>query len=198
MHEKMLKYSHEDLRTFYCEFEKYAEGGEMNVENFERLVVEKSAHFGFRSVPDLDPTISTLSWWQTFDEDENNSVDFSEFVCRYPSMVRILLRRSVRHSGSQAFFQKFAVEGNFTRASILAAVARYGLDPYPEADVEKLMQQIAPFKPFADHEDIEFWANSEDYSSVSCCRGSSTFHKDFYDSDLSSTETSEKTLVHVP
>ena len=28
------------------------------------------------------------SWWQKFDEDANDHVDFSEFVNRYPSMVR--------------------------------------------------------------------------------------------------------------
>jgi hypothetical protein len=197
---KMLKYSTADLRSFSSEFEKYAEGGEMNVESFERLVIEKTAHFGFQSVQLLDHTVSTLSWWQTFDEDENNYVDFSEFVTRYPSMVRILLRRSVRHSGAQAFFDAFAVDGKFTHESILAAIARYGLDPYPEADVDKLMKQIAPHREYADHEDIEFWANSEDYSSVSCCRGSSVFHKDFYDSSFASpsVETSTNACVHVP
>jgi hypothetical protein len=193
------KYSDEDLRSFHSEFEKYAEGGEMNVENFERLVVAKSAHFGFQSVQreHLDTTLSTLAWWESFDEDNNNSVDFSEFVSRYPSMVRVLLRRSVRESGAQAFFEKFAVEGKFTHASILAAVAKYGLHPYPKADVEKLMKQISPFGEFGDPEDIEFWANSEDYSSVSCCRGSSVFHKDFYGSEGPPQETSPA-CVHVP
>merc|ERR1719201_836886 len=107
----------------------------MNVENFERLVVAKSAHFGFQSVQreHLDTTLSTLAWWEPFDEDNNNSVDFTEFVSRYPSMVRVLLRRSVRESGAQAFFEKFAVEGKFTHASILAAVAKYGLHPLPKA-----------------------------------------------------------------
>jgi hypothetical protein len=203
-HLKMKKYSTADLRSFHNEFEKYAKEGGMNVENFERLVTEKTAHFGFQSVQNLDPTISTLSWWQIYDIDQNNSVDFSEFVSRYPSMVRILLRRSVRHSGANAFFTAFAVEGKFTHESILRAVAKYGLDPYPEADVAKLMTQIAPHKEFADEEDIDFWANSEDYSSVSCCRGSSVFHKDFYDTSLSSsslsssTTTSAKAMVHVP
>jgi hypothetical protein len=192
----MSKYTDGELRSFHHEFEKYAERGEMNVENFERFVVEKTAPFKFQQ--DLDPTISTLSWWQTFDEDENNSIDFSEFVTRYPSMVRLLLRRSVRISGAQAFFEAFAVDGKFTHDSILAAVARYGLGPYPEADVDKLMKQISPFEHFGDLDDIEFWANSEDYSSVSCCRGSSTFHKDFYDSDFSSTETSTNACVQVP
>jgi hypothetical protein len=196
------KYSDDDLRSFYSEFDKYAEEGGMTVENFERMVVDKTAQFGFQSIQYLDPTISTLSWWQTFDEDENNSVDFSEFVSRYPSMVRILLRRSVRHSGAHAFFEAFAVEGKFTHESILRAVARFGLDPYPKADVEKLMKQIAPHKPFGDQEDIEFWANSEDYSSVSCCRGSSVFHKDFYGSEdrieMTSLTTSTDARVHVP
>jgi hypothetical protein len=194
-----MKYSNDDLRSFHVEFAKYADEDAMNVDNFERFVVEKTSHFEWTSLQHLDPTISTLSWWQTFDEDENNSVDFSEFVTRYPSMVRLLLRRSVRHSGAQAFFEAFAVEGKFTRESILRAVTRYGLDPYPEADVDKLMKQIAPHKPFGDQEDIEFWANSEDYSSVSCCRGSSTFCKDFYSSQrMSSMATSATSRVHVP
>jgi hypothetical protein len=198
MHPKVKKYSDEDLRTFYSEFEKYAEEDGMTVENFERMVVDKTALFGIQSEQYLDPTISTLSWWQTFDEDENNSVDFSEFVSRYPSMVRILLRRSVRHSGAHAFFEAFAIEGKFTHESILRAVATYGLDPYPKADVDKLMAQIAPHKSFGDEEDIEFWANSEDYSSVSCSRGSSVFHKDFYGSEMSSMATSPDARVHVP
>jgi hypothetical protein len=202
MHPKVKKYSDEDLRTFYSEFEKYAEEDGMTVENFERMVVDKTALFGIQSEQYLDPTISTLSWWQTFDEDENNSVDFSEFVSRYPSMVRILLRRSVRASGAHAFFEAFAVEGKFTHESVLRAVATFGLDPYPKADVDKLMKQIAPHKQFGDEEDIEFWANSEDYSSVSCCRGSSVFHKDFYGSEMasemSSISTSTEYCVHVP
>jgi hypothetical protein len=190
MHLLPKKYSTEDLRSFHREFQKYAGEGEMNVDNFERFLVEKTANFSYQFSGNLDCTLSTLSWWQRFDEDENNSVDFSEFVSRYPSMVRVLLRSSVRHSGAHEFFDAFAVEGKFTRESILRAVARYGLDPYPEADVEKLMGQIAPHKQFGDQEDIEFWANSEDYSSVSCCRGSSVFQQDFYGSELSSTETS--------
>jgi hypothetical protein len=196
------KYSDDDLHSFHSEFEKYAEEGGMTVENFERMVVDKTALFGFQSVQQLDPTISTLSWWQTFDEDENNSVDFSEFVSRYPSMVRILLRRSVRLSGAQSFFEAFAVEGKFTHESVLRAVATFGLDPYPKADVDKLMKQIAPHKQFGDAEDIEFWANSEDYSSVSCCRGSSVFQQDFYGSEVaamgSSMATSTEYCVHVP
>jgi hypothetical protein len=41
-HPMTLKYSNDDLRSLYFEFEKYAEGGEMNVDNFERMVVEKN------------------------------------------------------------------------------------------------------------------------------------------------------------
>ena len=36
----------------------------------------------------LDPIILMASWWQKFDEDANDHVDFSEFVLRYPSTVR--------------------------------------------------------------------------------------------------------------
>ena len=42
---KCWRYSNDDLRSLYFEFEKYAEGGEMNVDDFERMVVEKTAHF---------------------------------------------------------------------------------------------------------------------------------------------------------
>jgi len=62
------------------------------------------------------------------------------------------------------------------------------------------MKQISPFKSFGDHEDIEFWAEAEDYSSVSCSRGSSVFQKDFYEnsSELSSMKTSANARVEVP
>jgi hypothetical protein len=197
-HPMTLKYSNDDLRSLYFEFEKYAEAGEMNVDNFERMVVEKTAHF--QSSDNLDPMISMASWWQKFDEDANDHVDFSEFVNRYPSMVRRILRKSVRISGAKAFYEEFAVDGKFTEESVLAAVSRYGLGPLPEADVDKLMKQISPFKAFGDHEDIEFWAEAEDYSSVSCSRGSSVFHKDFYEdsSELSSMKTSANACVEVP
>jgi Ca2+-binding EF-hand superfamily protein len=155
-----MKYTSTELESFRSEFHRYADRGILNLDNFENFIAKKTAKLNTSSV-------CALTWWRRFDEDEDSTIDLGEFCSQYPSMVRQLLRGVVREQGVHAFFQEYAMDGKFTYDSVRMVLERLELGPFPDRDVQALLEEIAPYNPeAAESDDLECWAELEDFSSM--------------------------------
>jgi hypothetical protein len=155
-----MKYTDSELESFRSEFQQYADNDSLNLNSFERFMANKTSKLTTSSV-------SVLSWWRRFDEDKDSTVDFGEFCSQYPRMVRLLLRGVVREHGAHDFFRKYAMNGKFTYDSVRMVVQRYDLGPFPDRDIQALLEEIAPYNPeAAESDDLECWAELEDFSSM--------------------------------
>jgi Ca2+-binding EF-hand superfamily protein len=155
-----LKYTRTEIERFRVEFQRYAGRDGLNLDSFERFVATKTAKLTSSSV-------CALSWWRRFDEDNSSTIDFGEFCSQYPNMVRLLLRNMVREEGAHVFFQEYATDGKFTTDSVRRVVERFDLEPFPDRDIKVLMAEIAPYNPeAAESDDLECWAELEDFSSM--------------------------------
>jgi len=128
-------YTDEELRSWRAQFDEYAVNDVISLGNFHKMVEQKCKQISPEELPS-----KVMQIWSVFDEDQNNFVDFGEFMKAGFCLDIQLMREEILKKGANIVFQEYADEGFISEGGIFRMMQEYHFFVTTSSDMRKLLK----------------------------------------------------------
>lgn len=152
-------YTDEELCAWRKPFDELVTQHGSDDQAFEVFVIRKYGG----SLPEQKLKETLKSFWQKFDRDVNNHMNFGEFIAASFLLDVVWARERIRQFGVEDTFRKYSVEEFMTESHLFQLLCDFGLAVTTATDVGELMQVADQDRDgLLSLSDFMQWASSED------------------------------------
>jgi len=152
-------YTDDELLEWRKPFDELASDSGIDFAAFALFVTRKYRS----SVPDDHLTHKVHFFWQKFDVDKNNTIDFGEFIVAGFLFDVALAKEKIREEGIEDAFRRYAVDGFMGEPHMFDLMCDFRFFVSTATDVHKLMRVADQDRDgLVSLSDFMQWASSED------------------------------------
>lgn len=127
-------YTDEELLAWRAQFDEYALNEVITLTNFHKLVQLKCEEIPPEQLPSR-----VMEIWKDFDEDQNNSVDFGEFMKAGLSFDIQYLKEKIAKQGPTEVFNQFQDDGFISEPGLFSLMQEFKFFVTTTSDMRKLL-----------------------------------------------------------